>query len=267
VVAAAGGTNVWSTTMRDSVEIAQRFRGPPGSGNGGYVAGVLAERLARVDEPITVRLLRPPPLDVRLEVRPTADGGVNLVHGEDVLVCAAPGTLDLEAPEPPAFVTAVEISRSFPGLERHPFPGCFVCGPAREHGDGLRILPGAWCDDVVAAPWVPDATLDRGDGRVRREHVWAALDCPGYFAVAPHGRPMLLGQITAQLGRALRIGEPSVVVGWSVATQRRKHRAGTAVFGADGEPCGLAEAVWIEPRASSAPGMDVPAATARPSPS
>jgi hypothetical protein len=234
--------------MRDSLVIAQRFCGPPGSGNGGHVAGVLAEHLTRADQPRSVRLLRPPPLEVRLEIRPTAEGGVNLVRGDDTLACAAPGTLDLEAPEPPAFAAAMEISRSFPGLERHPFPGCFVCGPAREQGDGLRILPGAWRDGVVAAPWLPDATLDRGDGSVRREHVWAALDCPGYFAVAPHGRPMLLGQITARFGRTLRIGEPTVVVGWSVATDGRKHRAGTAVFGADGALCGLAQAIWIEPR-------------------
>jgi len=247
--------------MRDTLTIAQRFRGPPGSGNGGYVAGVLAERLARVEEPVTVRLLRPPPVDVRLDVRPAADGSLSLVHGESALACAARGTLDLEAPEPPTFAVAVEIARSSPGFERHPFPGCFVCGPARAHGDGLRILPGAWCDGVVAAPWRPDATLDRGDGRVRHEHVWAALDCPGYFAVAPHGRPMLLGQMTARLGRALRIGEPSVVVGWSIAAEGRKQRAGTAVFGADGELRGLAEAVWIEPRASLAPASGLPTPT------
>jgi hypothetical protein len=66
---------------------------------------------------------------------------------------------------------------------------------------------------------------------------------------------MLLGEITAQLERGIRIGEPCVVVGWHIASAGRKHQVGTAIYGEDGNLCGRAEALWIEPR----PAMQSPA--------
>ena len=36
---------------------------------------------------------------------------------------------------------------------------------------------------MLAAPWVPHASLDDGTGRVATEFLWAALDCAGAFAV------------------------------------------------------------------------------------
>jgi hypothetical protein len=143
---------------------------------------------------------------------------------------------------------ARNLSRSYTGFHSHPFPRCFVCGPERAAGDGLRIFPGAWHSDHVVAPWTPHPGLDRGDGTARPEHVWAALDCPGYFAAASDGRPMLLAEITAKLGRTVRIGEDCVVVAWRIEDAGRKHRVGTAIYGDDGQLCGIAEALWIEPR-------------------
>lgn len=238
--------------MQDDLEIAPRFCGPPGSGNGGYVAGLLAAHLAHLDRPLTVRLLQPPPVGVRLTVRATGGESRELVDGDTALAAAGPGALAVAAPDAPGFVDASEVARAFAGFASHPFPGCFVCGPARASGDGLRIFPGAWRDGLVAAPWLPDRSLARSDGRVFPEHVWAALDCPGYFATAANGRPMLLGQMTGRLERAPQVGERCVVVAWQIASEGRKHRVGTAVFGDDGTPCGLAEALWIEPRAALA---------------
>ena len=54
------------TSQSDEVHIAHRFRGPPASGNGGYVVGLLAEW---IDGPAEVTLLAPPPLDVPLHRR------------------------------------------------------------------------------------------------------------------------------------------------------------------------------------------------------
>jgi hypothetical protein len=79
----------------------------------------------------------------------------------------------------------------------------------------------------------------------------AALDCPGYFAVTPGERTMLLAQFTTQMERLVRVGEPCTVIGWSIGSNGRKHEAGTALFGADGELCGRARALWIEPRGAS----------------
>ena len=53
------------------------------------------------------------------------------------------------------------VRRSPYDQDRHPLPMCFVCGPARVHGDGLRIIPGAlpprpdYKTGTFAAPWVP----------------------------------------------------------------------------------------------------------------
>jgi hypothetical protein len=250
--------------MRETVQIAGRYCGPPDSGNGGYVAGLLAEHV-RFRGPVKVRLRRPPPLDVPLEVVPTA-GAVELHGSGEVLAVAEPGVLRLPPSRWTSFRVARNLSRSFPGFHRHPFPRCFVCGPERAVGDGLRIFPGPWHAGHVAAPWTPDESLDRGDGKVRPEHVWAALDCPGYFAAASDGRPMLLGEMTVRRGRPVRIGEPCVIVGWRLASEGRKHRVGTALYGGDGHLSGMAEALWIEPRAiaqSAEPESPAPDLAAR----
>jgi len=59
---------------------------------------------------------------------------------------------------------------------------------------------------------------------------------------------MLLAQFTLQLERLARVGEPCTVIGWAISSNGRKHEAGTALFGEDGELCGRARAVWVEPR-------------------
>jgi len=102
--------------------------------------------------------------------------------------------------------------------------------------------------ELVAAPWVPDASLDRGDGKVRPEFMSAALDCPGYFSVCSDDRMMVLGQLTVHVDRLVHVGESCIVVGWKIGVSGRKYEAGTAIFDGDGELCGRARAVWIEPR-------------------
>jgi hypothetical protein len=61
----------------------------------------------------------------------------------------------------------------------------------------------------VAAPWVPDDTLaDPDEGYVRPEFLWAALDCPGYYAsLDGRRRPIVLGQMVARLEGLIRPGE------------------------------------------------------------
>ena len=87
------------------------------------------------------------------------------------------------------------------------FPDCFVCGPERRRGDGLRIFPGMLETGIVAAPWLPGDDLDGGDGKVAAIFHWAALDCPGYFAVAGRNRLMLLGEMHARVDRRVHVGE------------------------------------------------------------
>lgn len=229
-----------------TLTIARRFRGPAQSANGGYFAGRLAALLAQT---ITVRLLRPPPLDTPLELQTQPDGTLAVTLGNEQIGSARPAQLRLMPPQAPAYFEAVEASRRYAGFKHHRFPSCFVCGTERPRGDGLRIFAGGLPErGLVAAPWVPDASLDQGDGKVRPEFMSAALDCPGFYAVSPDDRMMLLGEITAHVNRRVHIGERCTVIGWPLQTEGRKHAAGTAVFGEDGQLCGGASALWIEPK-------------------
>lgn len=83
---------------------------------------------------------------------------------------------------------------------------------------------------------MPDATLVAPDGHIKPEFVWAALDCPGGWAVAVFQREpqILLGQLTVEIVCPLPGGEQYVAVGWPIAKEGRKCRAGTAIFSTPG---------------------------------
>lgn len=229
--------------------IASRFCGPAGSANGGYFAGCVAARAGRT---VTVRLLRPPPLETPLETVELADGTLAVMAGAERICEAKAAALELAAREPPSYFEAVEASRGYAGFAHHRFPTCFVCGTQRRRGDGMRVFAGPMAErDLVAAPWVPDVSLDQGDGKVRPEFMSAALDCPGFYAVSPEDRMMLLGEITVHLNRLVHVGERCTVIGWALEASGRKRAAGTAIVAEDGEVCGLARALWIEPRSTA----------------
>jgi hypothetical protein len=226
-----------------TLSIAGRFRGPPNSGNGGYVCGLIA---ATVQADLKVRLLLPPPLDTPLGLVREGDGDWVLASAAGPVARGAAGLLQLDVPSPPRYVQAVWASQHYPGFREHAFPDCFVCGPHRRRGDGMRIFPGMLDTGIVAAPWLPPDTLDAGDGKVAVEFHWAALDCPGYFAVSGGRRVMLLGELQAHIDRRVHVGEPCTVIGWKIGADGRKHQAGTAIFDEDGELCARGRATWIE---------------------
>jgi hypothetical protein len=228
--------------MTEQIVIDRRFRGPPNSGNGGYSCGVLGDRFEGV---ATVTLRRPPPLDTPLSLV-EEDGQVRLYDGETLIGEAAPDVLDIDVPVQPTSDGARTASQGYAGFRAHPFPTCFVCGPDRDPGDGLRIFPGPLDGtSVVAAPWAPDRSLDGGAGLVHRRHVWAALDCPSYFALP--GAPLaLLGRITASIVRLPEIDEPLVVLGWPIGSDGRKHFSGSALADGRGEIVAHAAATWVE---------------------
>jgi hypothetical protein len=229
-----------------TLTIAARFCGPAASSNGGYFAGLVATLASRT---VSVRLLKPPPLSTPLSVRELADGTLQVLAGDEPVGEARLADLMLDAPTAPDYLEAVEASRRYAGFRHHRFPSCFVCGTQRVRGDGLRIFAGPLPErGLVAAPWVPDASLDGGDGKVRAEFISAALDCPGYYAVAPDDRMMLLAEFTAHIDRRVHVGESCTVVGWELGGSGRKREAGTALFDGKGQLCGRARALWIEPR-------------------
>ena len=222
-----------------AIVIPRRYCGPAESGNGGYVCGRLA---AFVDAPtVEVTLRLPPPLDRQLQVV-VEENRVLLNDGEFLVAEAAVGDLDLEAPAAVSWADAEAAAAGYAGFERHAFPECFVCGPAREPGDGLRIFAGpvAGAAGVVAAPWIAS--------EVTPEIVWAAIDCPGAFAVGVSARgETVLGRMTARVLGLPKEGERCVSVGWPLGEDGRKLYAGTALLTEAGEMLALAGQTWIVP--------------------
>ena len=245
-----------------TVLVDPRFNGPPASANGGYTCGRLA---AYLEGTVTVRLKAPPPLDAPLMV--VSDGDrVRLVDGDTVVAEARPGTLDLEVPAAPGFEAAAQASRGYSGFARHWYPTCFVCGPERAAGDGLRIFagpvaapgaatPGTGTGEgpvMVAAPFVPGDDLAGPGGTVAPVYLWSALDCPGAFAFdVPDDRAILLGELTARIDGSVRPGDRCVVIAWALGAEGRKHFTGSALFH-EGVRVAAARATWIEVPAGAA---------------
>jgi len=234
-----------ATVKSDTVLIERRFCGPPESGNGGYVSGLLAQFLG--SGPVAVRLRLPPPLERPLEVR-HSDAGASLLDGDTLVAEARPTDLEPKPLDPPEYQEAEAGSHRFRGFRSHWFPSCFVCGPDRDPHDGLRIFPGPLDGrSLVAAPWIPDASLASASGLVRPEFLWAALDCPGAFAFPePREGAVLLGEFQVALLEAVSVGERCVLTAQEIAHDGRKHRTATALFGESGSCRGVGLGTWFE---------------------
>jgi hypothetical protein len=223
--------------------IPYRYHGPPNSGNGGYTSGRLA---AFVDGTAQVTLRKPPPLDTPMQV--VEEGGAfKLMDGDELVAEAQAAALELDVPAPPSLAEAEAASKQYAGFSYHEFPTCFVCGHERPEGEGLHIFAGAVAGrNLVASPWTPGADLADENGLVRPEFLWAALDCPGAFAIDSRRKILVLGRLTAEIHPTLKPGQACVVTGWEVARDGRKHTSGTAIHTAEGELIGKGKSIWIE---------------------
>lgn len=257
-----------------TVVIDPRFNGPPGSANGGYTCGVVAELLGAAAATVTLRL--PPPLGRELTVHDT-EGRVELRDGDTLVaegeatgaltggsatgtrvprVDAAAGANEsasraaADPVHPDAGAAAARAGREA-WADHHPFPTCFVCGPEREPADGLSIFPSPLGDGRYAAAWTPAAELADADGVVHPRYVWAALDCPTAApCMNPNSEPaVVLARLEARIDAPIHAGEPHALVSWPIAADGRKRRAGAALFDAAGALLASSEALWIEVRA------------------
>lgn len=228
----------------DSLVIAARFQGPPTSGNGGYVCGALGQRLGGTVE---VRLHRPPPLDRPLLI--VCDGAVlHLRDGDSRLATARPARLRMDIPRPPTWAEAAAAGMSPAATAHHaahPFPGCFVCGPGRASGEGLRLFAGPVRPNLWATVWTPTAAVADAAGRVAPAIVWAALDCPTYMPFLAQERVMLLGTMTARRLDDVHAGRRYLLMTWPMRAEGRKFVAGGALFDDTDELVAACEAVWI----------------------
>jgi hypothetical protein len=236
--------------VSEEVTIAPRFRGPPDSANGGYTCGVLARFIE--GPAVEVSLRAPPPLGRPLSV--TGDADRVVVRDGDTLVADGEplDSLDLDPPGPVGFDEAEAASRASPLHQHHPFSTCFVCGPDREPGDGLRLIPGPVDGrDVVAGIWIPDPSLVGDEGAIPSEIEWATLDCPSGNAammLVPGLGVSVLARLATRLIAPVDPGVPHVGVGWVLGRDGRKVQSGSALFTADGELVGIGRALWIELR-------------------
>jgi len=187
-----------------------------------------------------------------------SDSGARLMLGSNVIAEAKAAELDLTPPPSPSFAQAEEAAKSYLGFKRHVFPRCFVCGPQRADGDGLRIFPGSTASQsMVAAPWIPDPSLGDDSNRVRAEFLWSALDCTSGFAVLPipEGMAIVLGELCARVDGSVAPGEKCVVIGWPLQIDGRKRMSGSAVYSSNGRPVAIGRATWIEVHASAFGGQ------------
>ena len=226
--------------------VPHRFNGPPRSGNGGWTAGALAATLPAqgLGTAVTVTLRQPPPLDVPMTVEPTA-GGAILSHVGRPVAEAVYADNRPSAVAPVAARFAADAEPRFAGHRNHPFPSCFVCGPARRPGDGLRIFPG---------PLPATARRDDDDARVASTWTpyessvpitWGALDCTGGWASDLEGRPSVLGQMTAEVRSLPRTSERYVLVGELRGIEGRRTWTASTLYGPNDEVVAIAEHLWF----------------------
>jgi hypothetical protein len=217
----------------------RRFRGPLTSANGGYACGSLAAFVDADEVEVTLRL--PPPLDRPLTVR-TEDGAALLLDGEAVVAEARVAAVDADAPEPVSLTEAEDAATRHVRVGDQVFRECFTCG-IRPERDGLCIYAGAVAgrEPLHAAPWTVAESSP--------ELVWAAIDCPGAYAVGTEGRgEVVLGRMAARVDRVPETGERCVSVSWPLGEDGRKLYAGTALYAEDGELLAIARQTWIAPR-------------------
>lgn len=234
------------------VTIPAQFNGPARSGNGGYVAGMLAAELG--GDVVTSTLRLPPPLDVPLawerhDAGEPVSAALRLVTAGGAIVAeAAPGSF---LREPPACPTADEARagrEQYPGFHHHPFSRCFTCGPDRAPGDGLRLFSGPVdpADTALtAADWALHEAFAVEDGAASTPVTWAALDCPGGWAADFVRHTTVLGRMTAEVRRRPLAGEPCRAVGRLDRRDGRKFFTDTALYTAEGELLGRAEQIWF----------------------
>ena len=219
------------------VTIAERFNGPPGVGNGGYVCGLVAAELG--SPRVQVSLFLPAPLGIPLTLQRTLPGPVRLLHHEAVVAEGHAFTGESRG-------AAVAIARGGGAKPRSASTSTTRFRPvscaARNARTACGSFPGRRRRRLACTWRPPDADP---------VYVWAALDCPSGFACMPPGSLSVLASMTARIHAPAQVGEEHVISAWKISSEGRKHRGGSAIHDAGGRLVAVAEALWITPRSSN----------------
>jgi hypothetical protein len=237
--------------MPESIEIPSRFNGPRGSGNGGYAAGLVAGLLGGEAE---VNLRSSVPLDTELQVARGEDETVQVLEGNKLVADGRAVRVDLEPPGPVSLGEARQAAERYRGSPDDMFSTCFVCGKSRE--DSFGVFAGRVEDrDLVATPWTPPPWTAGPSGQVKPEFIWAALDCPTYFAtyVNEENAVSFLVRFSVRIEVSVPANTEHIVTAWPVKAEGRKRQAGSALLSAEGETLAVASALLVEP--ASAPSL------------
>ena len=163
--------------------IARRFNGPPHSGNGGYVSGMLAQLVLEEFGPtpgakVEVTLRKPPPLEKPLTVRQPAESeSLQLVDGTTVVAAAELVEAAGELIEPVSYEEAAAAAKGYAGLSGHPFLTASCAG--RTTRPGCTSSQGL-CRDA--------RTWSRLRGRPRTTR-WDRSSCGPRWTAPAAGRP------------------------------------------------------------------------------
>ena len=237
--------------MTETLTIPARFNGPPDSANGGYTSGRVAQLVGA--EEVEVSLRRPPPLDQPLEVVREGER-VELRDGDTLVAEGGPTELLFDVPDavPRGEVAAAERPGARSGPPSIPSPPAWSAAPTASPATGCASSPLRYLTarGSSARAGLPGELESDGDGWVRPELAWAALDCPTSAPVANFGEgpPMVLASLAARLGCPVRVGEPHTILSWGLEVDGRKRRAAAALYDSDGVLRCASRALWIELR-------------------
>ena len=231
----------------NEIVVAPQFRGPPYSGNGGYVGGLMAEAIGG---PATIVLRAAIPLETPLRLE-RDDNRLRLFDAAGALIAEATPAREAMTPPPapPSAAEAQAAGKRFIGLGRMFHPVCFCCADTLAPGYGLRVFVGQTEGAPaghVSGGWIPLALFGDAEGLTLTAVVWAAIDCPGSVAwVVTEGGGGMLGTMTCEIARRPRVNEACIVTAWPIEQSGRKRLSGTALFTAAGELLAQSRQIWI----------------------
>lgn len=249
------------------ITIAEKFRGPPMSGNGGYVGGVFAQLIdPNAEVGVEVTLRAPIPLDKPLSsavLTDTSPATARVTDGDVLIAEVRVADFELDIPTPPqwqeveavadrAFALIEGVQDFVPGVTGfHPI--CFCCGAGNP--DGLQVFV-APVGDQVAAVWPTKIEWADEQGLLPIEYLWTAMDCPGQFAYIAEGiKTGLLGRMTAKIHARPKAGTSLLVSAWTIRVESKKHFAGAALHTESGELVAQAMTLWIGTQTGNMTGI------------
>ncbi|WP_282781501.1 MULTISPECIES: hypothetical protein [unclassified Nocardia] len=235
-----------------TLTIPEHIHGYPRVAFGGYVAGMLA-RHAGADT-VRVDFRRAVPVGAPVTITADPDRTALTDAGGLLLAEAAPAALTLAPPDAPSWSEAKRATEAALSSPDRQVTDCYGCGVLCEPGHGLRLFPWATPDRrVMAAAWTPDPGLADEHGELPPEVVWSTLDCPGGIAAwvfQGMGQGAVTAALTATRTQPVLAGAEYIAYAWALHRDGRKHTVGVALSTPDGQPCAVAEALWIAPRSA-----------------